>query len=58
MLRKIAVWLGVAALSACSGDGVEAIQSAPLADPTVDFEVILPDVDTDWPLAEDTDGQG
>jgi hypothetical protein len=56
MIKQFAVGICLLATGACRGGEVEVFTSEPLAEPTIEFEVIVPEVDTDWPLAEDTDG--
>ena len=56
MLRLAAFALGLFAVVGCGGPSSEDLVSTPLAEPTVEFDVLPPDVDTDWPLSgSDTD---
>lgn len=53
-MRKLFVLLAV--LTACNGDDTDNPTSTP-TEPTIDFQIDPPDVDTDWPLdtGSDTD---
>ena len=54
MLRVAAFALGLLTLVGCNGASGDDLLSQPLDEPTVDFNVPPPDVDTGWPL-DDTD---
>jgi len=53
MSRTITMALALGVLAGCAGSG-ETITSSEV-DPTREFDVNVPDVDTDWPLGLDTD---
>jgi hypothetical protein len=55
MSRLAVLALGLVALVGCNGSSSDDLVSSPLAEPTVVFDVVPPDVDTDWPLSGDTD---
>lgn len=55
MLRAAAIALSLFTLVGCDGGANDDLVSTPLDDPTVEFDVLPPDVDPGWPLSGDTD---
>jgi hypothetical protein len=55
MFRTFPIAVAWVVLAGCGGGRGDAMSSTPLDTPTRDFEVIPPEVDTGWPLREDTD---
>ena len=53
MHRTFVVLVSAACLAACNGDFGDFGESSE-TDPTIDFEIEPPDVDTGWPELEDT----